>query len=197
MTFQPDRRLFQPKMAIGTLVLVDMHRSYLTGSDGLRRCPVASIIANCRLALSAARRSAWHVAFVCGDGANTPRCQGWLRGFEPQRSDAIFDRRSPSCYSSPYFSGAVDSNGSAIVIAGFLGEGGCLSTAADAIMAGHGITFLTDAIKDHTSVGLFGGSAIQLLRNFTTLDIAALPSADWSRQVAVPPDQPGDGRCVI
>jgi nicotinamidase-related amidase len=185
MTCEPESIQFQSNRAVGMLVLVDMRKDYLAGGDGLLRSPTAGIIANCRLALTTARQRGWRVVYVYGEGggAGTRPADGWLKGFEPHRMDAICTRRGRSCYSSPYFSGVIDSEGGAAVYAGFLGDGGCLATAADAIRARHGITFLEDAIKDHEAAGLFGVRAVQLLRSFTAVDIEALSSAAWSERI--------------
>jgi nicotinamidase-related amidase len=185
MTCEPVSTQFQSSQATGTLVLVDMRKDYLVGGDGLVRSPTAGIIANCRLALATARQRGWHVVYVCGESsdAGLRSTAGWLRGFEPGRLDAICTRRSRSCYSSPYFSGVIDNGDGCAVYAGFLGDGGCLATATEAIKMGHGITFLEDAIMDHEAAGLFGVRAVQLLRSFTAVHIEALSSTAWSERM--------------
>lgn len=186
MTCEPVSTQFQSSQATGTLVLVDMRKDYLAGGDGLVRSPTAGIIANCRLALMTARQRGWRVIYVCGEGggAGIRSTTGWLKGFEPCRMDAICTRRGLSCYSSPYFSGVIDNDGGGAVYAGFLGDGGCLATATDAIRAGHGMTFLEDAIMDHEAAGLLGGRAVRLLRSFTAVEIEALSSTAWSERIS-------------
>lgn len=185
MTYQPVDKRFSNVFPLATLVLADMRKANLSSAHGLQRSAAAGILYNCRAALAFARKIGWPVAFVSGSGeaAKTPSSNEWIKGFEPQRMDALFERRSMSCYSSPYFAEGVWGNGGAAVLAGFLGRGGCLSTAADALFAGHGVTFLSDATMDGVSDRAFDESAIRLLRAFTKFDIRVLPTSAWMRTV--------------
>lgn len=196
MTCEPFMSRYQIGAQPGTLVLVDMSRRHLEKVEGLSRSPVATILANCRLALGTARGRGWNVAFVSGDGSGSNYALegGWVRGFEPTRQDAVIERRTLSCYSSPYFAGAIESNGTHAVIAGFLGEGGCLATGVDAIRAKQHLTFLTDAIKDRVSETIFDGGTMPLLKQYTAVEITSLPCAAWARDAAIkrisPSNQP-------
>lgn len=184
MTYQPVNNRFSNVFPLATLVLVDMRKANLSSAQGLQHSAAAGILHNCRASLAFARKIGWPVAFVAGSGVVADASSNeWIKGFEPQRMDALFERRSMSCYSSPYFAEGVWGNGGAVVFAGFLGRGGCLSTAADALFAGHGVTFLSDATMDGVSDRAFDESAIRLLRAFTKFDIRVLPTSAWMKTV--------------
>ena len=68
----------------------------------------------------------------------------WISGLEPRRSDMVFERQQPSCYSNHLFENVVSQAGS-FAIAGLLAEETCLATAIDAACRGHHVTFLSDA----------------------------------------------------
>jgi len=191
MTCEPFASRFELPPQPATLVLVDMRRSHLAGVEGLRGSSKATVLANCRLALAAARQRGWNVAFVRGDGSQDGYglAGEWIKGFEPGRQDAIFDRRNLSCYSSPYFAEAIDTNGGAAVLAGFFGDGACLATSVDAIRARQGLIFLNDATEDNVAKGFLAGNAVQLLQHFTRLDIATQASAAWVRDLAQGPNE--------
>lgn len=196
MTCEPFASRFELPPQPATLVLVDMRRSHLAGMEGLRGSPKATVLANCRLALRAARQCGWNVAFVRGDGseAGYGTTGDWIKGFEPERQDAIFDRRNLSCYSSPYFAEAIDTNGGAAVLAGFFGAGACLATSVDAIRARQGLTFLSDATEDNVAKGFLSGNAVQLLQHFTRLDIATQACAAWVRDLVRGPKEAPSAR---
>ena len=137
---------FREQRSASTLVLVDMH------SEGTHRSEAysAEAIANCRAALHHARSRGFKVAFTRRMNLPktlwaTPHYPSWIEGFEPTRSDMVFDRQMPSCYANEEFAEMVDRIGGVYVIAGLFGEGACLSTAIDAFHRDHRITFLADA----------------------------------------------------
>jgi nicotinamidase-related amidase len=68
----------------------------------------------------------------------------WISGLEPRRSDMVFERQQPSCYSNHLFESVVSQAGS-FAIAGLVAEETCLATAIDASRRGHHVTFLGDA----------------------------------------------------
>ena len=68
----------------------------------------------------------------------------WISGLEPRRSDMVFERQQPSCYSNHLFENVVSQAGS-FAIAGLIAEETCLATAIDAACRGHHVTFLSDA----------------------------------------------------
>ena len=48
----------------------------------------------------------------------------WIEGFEPYRNEMVFERASPSCYSSEPFTALVNQSRGGIVLVGFAGEFG-------------------------------------------------------------------------
>ncbi len=139
-------REFKEQRATSTLVLVDMHNdaSAPIGDEN------SEAIENCRAALYHARARGFLVAFSRRLTSSnslwaTPNYPPWIDGIEPTRSDMIFDRRLPSCYTNSEFADMVERIGGVYVIAGLFGEGACLSTAIDAFHREHHITFLADA----------------------------------------------------
>lgn len=185
MTCEPGNSRFHNSFPLATLVLVDMRKANLSSTQSFSHAKIAGILTNCRVALAYARKMGFPVAFVRGasDTRSADQSKEWIKGFEPQRLDALFDRRGASCYSSPYFEEGMREGGGAVVLAGFLGHGGCLSTGADALLAGHSVTFLSDATLDDVSDRAFDETAIRLLRAFTTFDIAMLTTSAWIKTV--------------
>jgi nicotinamidase-related amidase len=61
----------------------------------------------------------------------------------------VFERSSPSCYSSEPFAALVNHSQGGIVLAGFAGESACLSTLIDAFHRNHKVTYLSDASASH------------------------------------------------
>lgn len=183
MTCQPSPQRFNGGFPLATLALVDIREQGLTSADGLRCSETAGILSNCRAALAFARRKGWPIAFVrsiTADTAQQPSNQ-WFSGFEPQRLDPVFYRRGTSCYSSPYFEEAIARTAGAVVLAGFLGHGGRMSTAADGFRAGHRVTFLTDATHDDAPDRAVDAFLLRRLR--AEFDIAALTTAAWIRRI--------------
>jgi nicotinamidase-related amidase len=144
-----DLRKFRDRgRAVPTLVLVDLHHDLfdVNGDPG----PTGAL-ENCAAVLRHARASGFPVALTrriaapngLGQPLSYPR---WISGFEPQRSDMVFDRCRPSCYGSPEFAEMAEYLGGAFVVAGQVGELSCLSTAVDAFHRDQRPTFLTDAI---------------------------------------------------
>jgi nicotinamidase-related amidase len=104
-------------------------------------------LANCAAAIRHARNLRLPIAFTRqADGRGSierPVQSVWISGFEPKRSDMVFERPQPSCYTNQLFEDVVSRIGS-FTIAG-LAEEACLATAIDASHRGHHVTFLSDA----------------------------------------------------
>jgi nicotinamidase-related amidase len=133
-----------------TLVLVDLQQEYVVGSGIFADPSVAQAIANCRAALSHARALGLPIAFVrwsAGAMQSSRRARGsyWIEGFEPTRSDMVFERSRPSCFASSTFVEVMTNARGNLVLAGFTAEGACLATAVEAFSRGHRVTFLCDA----------------------------------------------------
>ena len=180
MTCEPHNTHFGKAFPISTLVLVGMRKSACASRMGLYHSETAGVLANCRAALAYARRIGWPVAFArnVSSGAGRPSNE-WIKGFEPQRTDALFDYVNASCYSSPYFERNVRETGGSVVFAGFFDRGGCLSTCADAFLAGQHVTFLADATLDDISKDVCSETASRLLKSFTTFEVTTQQTAAW------------------
>jgi nicotinamidase-related amidase len=140
--------------AAPVIVLVDLQEAALLQARGLASRLTETALGNCRLVLDRARAVGMPIAFVRrrrGNGFaffNEPRLnepRGWIEGFEPRRSDMIFERDRPSCYSSPEFAQVIRDGGCHFVLAGLAGESGCLSTLIEAFHRGHRAIYLWDA----------------------------------------------------
>ncbi len=81
----------------------------------------------------------------------------WISGFEPKRSDMVFERPQPSCYTNQLFEDVVSQIGS-FAIAGLVAEETCLATAIDASHRGHHVTFLSDASASRGRLGADAGA---------------------------------------
>jgi nicotinamidase-related amidase len=179
LSFQFDKRSFANARALPVMVLVDPCHHRLRNRRGLSHGDIAGILAHCRAALVHARSIGMAVAFV-RDGAN-PRVgsnSDWIRGFEPGRSDMIFERRAVSCYANPYFEEIAKTSGE-LVFAGFPGPGGCLSTAADAVRAGTRITFLEDATVDGESADALGTLSLARISMLTKFEVYSTHTQKW------------------
>jgi nicotinamidase-related amidase len=152
-------------------VLVDMQQEYVTGSRLMALPQVDEALANCRAALDHARAKGFPVAFLrqfsrsAYFNRNTA-FSGWIKGFEPTGADMVFDRESPSCYSSTLFAQFMDGCGGHFTLAGFAGETACLSTAIDAFHRKHRFSYLADASASH---GLGELSAAEVQKAVTSI----------------------------
>jgi isochorismate hydrolase len=150
--------------SVPTLVLVDLHHELfdLVEVEGETALPRA--IERCAEVLRHARSCGFPVAFTRrvaapASLAAAPTYPRWIAGFEPQRSDMVFDHCRPSCYASSEFAEMTEQLGGNFVLAGRLGELSCLSTAVDAFHRDHRPTVLTDALvcrggKDFPAVAM-------------------------------------------
>lgn len=184
MTLEFERRQFRQTFQSQVLVLADLRKQHLTQAGAVPRAATAGILVRCRAVLAHARGMGLPVTFV-RDRPSFSNASGsdggsvWIKGFEPGRYDSVFERAGPSCYGNPYFDEVVEGAGRGIVVAGFAGRGGCLATAADAVSAGHAVTFLTDAIFDDLSAQVFDCSHARSLAAFTKFDIRAVTARHW------------------
>jgi nicotinamidase-related amidase len=143
-----DLRSYVSASSSRLLVMVDLQeRSY----DELSRdhaSDLARSMENCTLAIRHARSLGLPIAFTRPSGnagvAEWAAQSAWISGFEPKRSDMVFERPQPSCYTNRLFEDVVSRIGS-FAIAGLVAEETCLATAIDAAHRGHNITFLRDA----------------------------------------------------
>jgi len=152
MTTIIDLRKFRDRgRVVPTLVLVDMHHDAFDGVEVNSDSAPPRAIERCGALLGHARASGFPVAFTrrisaLDTLAAAPTYPRWISGFEPQRSDMVFDHCRPSCYASPEFAEMAEHLMGNFVLAGRLGESSCLSTAVDASHRDHRPTVLIDAL---------------------------------------------------
>jgi nicotinamidase-related amidase len=131
-----------------------MQQEYLATPRLLAIPDIDRALANCRRVLDHSRKIGLPVAFIrmLDDTAFFNRATPfvrWIEGFEPSRNEMIFERSSPSCYSSEPFGSLMNQCRGGIVLAGFAGESACLSTLIDAFHRNHKVTYLSDASASH------------------------------------------------
>jgi nicotinamidase-related amidase len=137
------------------VVFVDMQKEYLAAPRLVAIPNIESAIKNCRKILAHSRKVGLPIVFVRWLNHSAPFFNkaspfvGWIDGFEPQRSEIVFERKCPSCYTSEGFAEFMHQGGADVVLAGFAGEAACLSTLVDAFHRNHRMTFLTDASASH------------------------------------------------
>lgn len=150
-----DFRSYTTARGLPTIVFVDMQREYLATPRIIAIPEIREALENCRKLLAYARNFGLPIAFVRWLDRSTPFFNqatpfaNWIEGFEPERSEMIFERNRPSCYSSEGFAKLMEHGDTEIVIAGFAGESACLSTMVDAFHRNHRITYLKDASASH------------------------------------------------
>jgi nicotinamidase-related amidase len=130
------------------LVMIDLQQKNYDELAKDRASDLSRSLENCMSAIQHARNLGLPIAFTRqGDNPGLierPAQSAWISGLEPKRSDMVFERPQPSCYTNRLFEDVVSRIGS-FAIAGLVAEETCLATAIDAAHRGHNITFLSDA----------------------------------------------------
>src|SRR5262249_20800484 len=165
---------FKSQSVTPTLVLVGLHQ-YLDGGGDFGA--YGGMLANCRALLAQARAHSLPIAHVRSinpkSASDRLRYPQWIAGFEPVRSDMVFDLLQPSCYSNPEFSRAMEYSNGNFAIAGMFGETTCLSTAIDAHHRNHHFTYIADATACRSGGGVpaqqFHGAVVQLMSVYGTV----------------------------
>jgi nicotinamidase-related amidase len=194
MTSVIDLRTYLGASNSRMLVMVDLQESNYDELSKDRGCDLTRSMENCTLAIRHARTLGLPIAFTRSSGhsaaAEGTTQSAWISGFEPKRSDMVFERPQPSCYSNQLFEDVVSRIGS-FAIAGLVAEETCLATAIDASHRGHSVTFLRDASvsrgrpnADARAVHLLTTQAIELFAD-------PVATRDWL--VATTPRNP-EGR---
>src|SRR5207302_6460128 len=121
---------------IPILVLVDLQQEYVAAPRITALPGAHAALRKCRDALAAARAGGIPIAFTRLQGASgffnrSSTLFDWVDGFEPLRSEMVFDRDMPSCYSSEGFAAFMKDVRAPVVFAGFSGESACLATLVD------------------------------------------------------------------
>lgn len=180
-----DLRRFRDRgRAMPTLVLVDLHHDLFDLFEVNAVSGPTSAMENCGAVLAHARALGFPVAFTRRiaapeNFAGAPNYPRWINGFEPQRSDMVFDRCHPSCYASAEFAEMADHLGGNFVVAGQVGELSCLSTAVDAFHCGHRPMFLTDAVVSRGSKDLSAATMERALAHIVSLYVECETAEGW------------------
>jgi nicotinamidase-related amidase len=190
-----DLRKFRDRgRGVSTLVLVDLHHDLFDLFEVNSTSGPTRALDNCFSLLRHARDLGFPVAFTRHVAApetlaGAPTYPRWINGFEPQRSDMVFDHALPSCYSSAEFAETAAHLGGNFVVAGQVGELSCLSTAVDAFHRNQRPTFLTDALVTHGSRELpaveMERALAHLLSFYVDTDMAGGWIASTSRRLKV------------
>jgi len=175
---------FKHWKAAPTLVLIDLHddkSAETCDGDSVER---AKALANCRLALAHARTRGFPVAFFRrvqrpSSFSECVKLPSWIPGFEPTRSDMVFDRQHPSCYGSAEFVEMTDHTGGNCVIAGLFGESSCLATAVDAFHRNHGLTYLADASLSRGRHGISSGAMHESVTSIASQFAKIMRTRNW------------------
>jgi nicotinamidase-related amidase len=130
------------------LVMVDLQEKNYSELVCDRASGLARSLENCMSVIRHARNLGLPIAFTrqtdSSESMERLSQSAWISGFEPKRSDMVFERPQPSCYANQLFADVVSQIGS-FAIAGLVAEETCLATAIDASHRGHRVTFLSDA----------------------------------------------------
>jgi nicotinamidase-related amidase len=160
------------------LVMVDLQQGVRAELAMDHSCSLSNALDNCLAAIRHARTSGIPIAFTRrteGLGWVERSAQSaWIPGFEPKRSDMVFERQQPSCYGHHLFGDVVSRVGS-FAICGLAAEEVCLATAIDASSRGHRVTYLSDAsasrARQHAEARAVHAAAAKAIELFA--DVAA------------------------
>ena len=108
MTSVASLRTFANSSSVPIVVFVDMQQEYLANPRLPAISEVDHALDNCRKVLVHSRRIGLPVAFIrmlneSGFFNRATPFVRWIEGFEPYRNEMVFDRASPSRYSSEPF----------------------------------------------------------------------------------------------
>ena len=174
-----DLRTYVGASSRRLLVMVDLQEKNYAALAKDNAPDMQRLLNNCMAAIRHAREFAIPIAFTrFGDGPGIlergHQSAAWISGLEPRRSDMVFERQQPSCYSNHLFDSVMSQAGS-FAIAGLIAEETCLATAIDASRRGHDVTFLSDASAsrcrpntDAAAVHVLATRAIELFADVAT-----------------------------
>ena len=147
MTSVIDFLEFKGQVTTPTLVLVGLH--HIPDRNMNHMQAYGEALSNCQIILNRARTRnipVAHARSISPKSASERLCYpSWISGFEPARSDMVFDVLQPSCYSNTEFCRAMEYSNGNFAIAGLFGETTCLATAIDAHHRRHSFTYISDA----------------------------------------------------
>jgi len=180
-----DLRKFRDRgRAVPTLVLVDLHHDLFDLFEVNETSGPTRAIENCAELLKHARGSGFPVAFTRriaapASFAAAPSYPRWIKGFEPLRSDMVFDRCRPSCYASAEFAEMAEHLSGNFVMAGQMGELSCLSTVVDAFHRDQRPTVLTDALVSRGDKDVPAAMMERALEHIMSLYVDTITAQSW------------------
>ena len=164
------------------LVMVDLQQKNYDALAKDHAGDLARALDKCMAAIRHARNFGIPLAFTRqSDGPEVferPAASAWIAGFEPKRSDMVFERQQPSCYSNQLFTNVV-SQAEGFAIAGLGAEESCLATAIDASRRGHHVTFLSDASASRCRRGADSAAVHTVAANAIELFADVASTGQW------------------
>jgi len=190
-------RTFANSSSVPIVVFVDMQQEYLAQPRLLAISEIDRALDNCRRVLDHSRQIGLPVAFIrmVNESAFFNRATPfvrWIEGFEPYRNEMVFERGSPSCYSSEPFTALVNQSRGGIVLVGFAGESACLSTMIDAFHRNHKVAYLCDASASHALDDMSADDIHRAVSRISALYGDVYETTDWIASTL--PRKLGNGR---
>ena len=184
MTSVVSLRTFANSSSVPIVVFVDMQQEYLAQPRLLAISGIDRALDNCRRVLDHSRQIGLPVAFIrmVNESAFFNRATPfvrWIEGFEPYRNEMVFERGSPSCYSSEPFTALVNQSRGGIVLVGFAGESACLSTMIDAFHRNHKVAYLCDASASHALDDMSADDIHRAVSRISALYGDVYETTDW------------------
>jgi len=175
-------RTFANSSSVPIVVFVDMQQEYLAQPSLISA--IDGALDNCRRVLDHSRQIGLPVAFIrmVNESAFFNRATPfvrWIEGFEPYRNEMVFERGSPSCYSSEPFTALVNQSRGGIVLVGFAGESACLSTMIDAFHRNHKVAYLCDASASHALDDMSADDIHRAVSRISALYGDVYETTDW------------------
>jgi len=176
---------------IPVLVLVDLQQEYVAAPRITALPGAHDALAKCREALAAARANGIPVAFTRLEGTSAffnraSKLFDWIEGFEPLRSEMVFDRELPSCYSSEGFSAFMKDVSAPVVVAGFSGESACLATLIDGYHRRQQMIYLADASASQPLNGLDVDQVQRAVAGIASVYADIADTESWTKSLAGP-----------
>jgi nicotinamidase-related amidase len=174
------------------LVFVDMVADQIESEEGFGAREIDPVLAKCRLLLREARLRRWQVAFVRPPGPSLAAFRGrpthWIEGFEPRRTDMVFERNESSCYSGEQFESAMDAAGRVFVVAGFSADSTILSTLMDAARHDHFVGLASNASATRPLPGFDAAASHRALVAVAGRYATVVTAEHWVEVAAGSPD---------
>jgi nicotinamidase-related amidase len=173
------------------LVLLDLQQEYVAAPRITALPGAHAALRKCRDALTAARANGIPVAFTRLQGASaffnrSSKLFDWVEGFEPLRSEMVFDRELPSCYSSEGFAAFMKDVRAPVVIAGFSGESACLATLVDGYHRRQQMIYLADASASQPLNGLDCDEVQRAVAGIASVYADIADTESWTNSLAGP-----------